>query len=225
MKETSAAEAKPYHHGDLRRALIDAALELVTEEQDWGFSLREVARRAGVSHNAPYNHFPEKRDLLGAVAAAGFEALRERMQAATERSSDPRSAFLACAKAYVEAGVENPALYRLMFGRALVGNGNKQGPRDHRHAKREGGRPTEAAIAGRAAKAVLEAIILRGAESGAFAISPKSKNELALAALASWSCVHGLTMLIIDDLTATDLAVDTLVRRIQRKLLEGIEPR
>jgi len=52
-----------YHHGDLRRTLIQAALELAAEEKDWNFSLREVARRAGVSHNAPYNHFPHKRDL------------------------------------------------------------------------------------------------------------------------------------------------------------------
>ena len=76
----SPAETRPtYHHGDLRRALVDAALALVTEEQDWGFSLREVTRRAGVSHNAPYNHFADKRDLLAAVAAAGFETLRMRL--------------------------------------------------------------------------------------------------------------------------------------------------
>src|SRR5271170_7712030 len=87
MKDV-AAIPRPYHHGDLRRALIDAAVSLVAEEQDWSFSLREVARRAGVSHNAPYNHFPEKRDLLGAVAAAGFEALRERMRATVV--GDPR---------------------------------------------------------------------------------------------------------------------------------------
>jgi AcrR family transcriptional regulator len=81
--QTRSAKTRPYHHGDLRHALIDAAMALVTEEQDWTFSpLREVARRAGVSHNAPYNHFGEKQDLLIAVAGAGFERLRERMAAA-----------------------------------------------------------------------------------------------------------------------------------------------
>src|SRR6202789_1130123 len=70
---------QPYHHGDLRRVLIDTTLQLVTEEQDWTFSLREVARRAGVSHRAPYNHFPEKLDLLAAVAAVGFDRLRNGM--------------------------------------------------------------------------------------------------------------------------------------------------
>src|SRR5208283_1645153 len=64
-----------YHHGDLPRALVQAALELAAEDKDWNFSLREVARRAGVSHNAPYNHFPHKRDLLDAAAAAGHDLL------------------------------------------------------------------------------------------------------------------------------------------------------
>ena len=79
QKKIRRTDPPPYHHGDLRRALIDTALELVTEEQDWAFSLREVARRAGVSHQAPYNHFPEKQDLLAAVAIVGFERLRDGM--------------------------------------------------------------------------------------------------------------------------------------------------
>jgi AcrR family transcriptional regulator len=223
VKEKESAAARPYHHGDLRRALIEAALELVTEEQDWAFSLREVARRAGVSHNAPYNHFPEKRDLLAAVAAAGFEALRARMSDAVRRSPDPRAAFLASGRAYVEAGVENPALYRLMFGPALA---TPIAPGTRRDAAKLGdGRPAEARAAGAAAKAVLDGIILRGAEQGAFALSSKNKGELALASLSAWACVHGLTLLIIDDLTASELAVETLVTRVLRKLLEGLEPR
>ena len=76
------AARSAYHHGDLKRVLVDAAIALVAEGQNWDFSLREVARRAGVSHNAPYNHFADKRDLLAAVAAAGYEALRARMVAA-----------------------------------------------------------------------------------------------------------------------------------------------
>ncbi len=171
MSETGSTDTRPYHHGDLRRALIEAALALVTEEQDWAFSLREVARRAGVSHNAPYNHFPEKRDLLGAVAAAGFEALRERMRTAVAGVTSPPAALLASAKAYVNAGVENPALYRLMFGPALAAtNGSPLGAAKlgERLTKADGGRPAEARAAGLSAKAVLEEIILRGAEFGGF---------------------------------------------------------
>src|SRR5215210_3614807 len=82
---SSPAPARPatrYHHGDLRRALIDTALTMVTEEGAWNFTLREVARRAGVSHAAPYNHFEDKSALLAEVAAIGFAALRQRMAAA-----------------------------------------------------------------------------------------------------------------------------------------------
>lgn len=221
MSEAESAENRPYHHGDLRRALIDAAMELVTEEQDWAFSLREVARRAGVSHNAPYNHFPEKRDLLGAVAAVGFEQLRARMRGAIAGLRSPRAAILASARAYVNAGVENPALYRLMFGPALAQAPGAPVGRKAIH----GSRPAESRAAGAGAKAVLDEIILRGAESGAFAISSKSKTELALASLAVWSGVHGLTMLLIDGLTGPDLALDTLVTRLIRMELEGLAPR
>jgi AcrR family transcriptional regulator len=208
--------AKAYHHGDLRRALIDAALKLVSEEQDWTFSLREVARRAGVSHNAPYNHFPEKRDLLAAVAAVGFEALEDRMRKAIAGVNNPRAALRASGKAYVEAGSENPALYRLMFGPALgAALKGAQAPQ----------RPAEVRNAGLKTKSVLEEIVLRGAETGAFAISPKSRSELAMASLSIWASIHGLTMLIIDEMTASELGVDTLVARLIRRLLEGIGPR
>jgi AcrR family transcriptional regulator len=213
MKEMDS-KASPYHHGDLRRALIDAALQLVTEEQDWTFSLREVARRAGVSHNAPYNHFAEKRDLLGAVAAVGFEGLHDRMRAAIAGIANPRIALIASGKAYVEGGIANPALYRLMFGSTIgaAKGGSTAQPRS-----------AEAHAAGLKARAVLDEIVLRGAETGTLVVSPKSKNELAMASLALWSEVHGLTMLIIDEMITPDLSIDTLVGRLIRKLLEGLE--
>src|SRR5271154_6600582 len=96
MSTRQAGPAPPpaYHHGDLRRALIESALALVTEEQDWTFSLREVARRAGVSHNAPYHHFADKRELLAAVAVVGFAALGERIQTATSRIANARTALV-----------------------------------------------------------------------------------------------------------------------------------
>src|SRR3546814_7208149 len=87
--EPNAAPA--YHHGDLRRVLVDAATAIVAEEQNWEFSLREVARRAGLSHNAPYRHFPGKLDLLGAIAIKGFVDLRAAMLAAAQQSEGIRS--------------------------------------------------------------------------------------------------------------------------------------
>src|SRR5271156_1348012 len=113
--KASSDKENTYHHGDLRRALIDAALSLVREEQDWTFSLREVARRAGVSHNAPYNHFANKQDLLSAIAVAGFLDLRERLQKSIARTEDAKEALIKSGVAYVKFGVGNAAHYRLMF--------------------------------------------------------------------------------------------------------------
>ena len=118
-RRAKPAEPPAYHHGDLRLALIESALASVTKEQ-LDVSLREVARRAGVSHNAPYNHFADKRDLLAAVAVVGFDALGQRFQEAASGIMNARTALVKAAVVYVTFGVENPAHYRLMFGSALV---------------------------------------------------------------------------------------------------------
>lgn len=207
----SIAELRPYHHGDLRRALIDAALELVTEGQDWSFSLREVARQAGVSHNAPYNHFGEKRDLLAAVAAVGFEMLRDRMLGATRKTRGAAAALNAAAYAYVSFAVENPALYRLMFGPALAEDNTP--------------RPAVTKQAGAEAKAVLERIILRGARSGLFALAPGDETALGMAILSCWSAVHGLAMLIVDGKAEVELPHRDLVQGLMRNFLDGIRKR
>src|SRR5262245_19733670 len=70
---------KPYHHGNLRKALLDAAIGLIAEVGPTAFTLREVARRAGVSHNAPYRHFQAKEDLMAAVATEGYRELTAAM--------------------------------------------------------------------------------------------------------------------------------------------------
>src|SRR5919106_2135038 len=115
MAKTQTHE-RPYHHGDLRRAIANAALDILRETQSLDFSLRELARRAGVSHNAPYKHFADKRELLAAVSAAGFEMLTKRMTRAIAGRGNAREQLFAMLRAYVDHGVDNPALYRLMFG-------------------------------------------------------------------------------------------------------------
>src|SRR5271170_4411926 len=117
--DTGKSSERPYHHGDLRRELVQAALAIVTEEQDWAFSLRHLARRAGVSHNAPYNHFADKDALLAAVAIVGMERLGDRMMDAMAGIDDPADQLLQTGLAYVRTGVANPALYRLIFGSVL----------------------------------------------------------------------------------------------------------
>src|ERR1700737_297091 len=117
----STSDERPYHHGDLPRAVVAAALEILSETQSHEFSLRELARRAGVSHNAPYKHFADKRELLAAVSAAGFEMLTKRMAHEIAGFRSPREQLFAMVRAYIDHGVENPALYSLMFGGYLGG--------------------------------------------------------------------------------------------------------
>jgi AcrR family transcriptional regulator len=203
------AKPQPYHHGDLRRALIETALQLITEEQDWTFSLREVARRAGVSHRAPYNHFPEKLDLLAAVAAVGFEKLRDGLLRATAGIDESEKMLVAICGTYVRLGLENPALYRLMFGPVLSDTGTA-------------GRPTVAKIAGAQARAVLEEVVLHGARSGAFAVSPDNPQDLALTAISVWSATHGLTMLVIDRIPREDLLLDDMIEKMLWMVVRGL---
>src|ERR1017187_4433780 len=82
-------DAKPYHHANLRKTLLDAAVALIGEVGPRAFTLREVARRAGVSHNAPYRHFASKDELLVAVAAEGFERLTAVMEETMAEASSP----------------------------------------------------------------------------------------------------------------------------------------
>src|SRR5271156_6195012 len=211
MRPKLSKTRKPpaYHHGDLRRALIDAALALVTEKQDWTFSLREVTRRADVSHNAPYNHFADKRDLLAAVATAGFATLGERIVKATSGIKNAQTALVKSALAYVNFGVENPAHYRLMFSSALITASE--------------GRPKSVAAAGADTRAILAQIIRRGAVMGAFDPSLASDVELHVAVLSTWSTVHGLTMLMIDGVADTPQAsIENVARKVASELCYGL---
>jgi len=107
---------KSYHHGDLRRVLIDAALAAIVEVGPENLSLRDLARRAGVSPAAPYRHFPDRDALLAAVAAECAERLGNAMQAAMARSEGrpPLAQYRATGVAYVRFAVEHPAHFRVM---------------------------------------------------------------------------------------------------------------
>src|SRR5829696_6591713 len=107
-----------YHHGDLRRALIDATLELLEEGEEP--SLRAVARRAGVSHTAPYHYFADRRNLVAAVAEEGLVAFREALERGASKAVGPPGRLLEAGVAYVRFAVENPARFRLMFSAALA---------------------------------------------------------------------------------------------------------
>jgi AcrR family transcriptional regulator len=108
--------SRPYHHGALRDALIEEAQLLLAEQGLTAVSLRELARRVGVSHSAPERHFPNRQALLDALAARGFVLLGQAIRQAIAMDGDRRQdRFTAAAKAYVGFALDNPALLELMF--------------------------------------------------------------------------------------------------------------
>ncbi len=175
---------------------------MLAEDQGWQFTLREVARRAGVSHAAPYKHFPDRASLLAELAMRGFDQLREVLGAAV--AAHPRSvrkALLSAAVAYIQFGADHPALYRLMFSAEtsrIVGV----------HA---GDRALNA-------MGVLLEVLQRGQREGVF----RRKPAPGLAA-ACWSLVHGLTFLTIDGLLLPEKVGNAPVEAALATLLEGVE--
>jgi AcrR family transcriptional regulator len=113
------AEKQPYHHGDLREALLNAAAAALNEMPLEEVSLREIARRAGVSHAAPKHHFASLGQLLAEVVAGGFEEFHQTLQIAANRDADqsPRARLMAMGRAYLRFAADNPAIYSLMFGK------------------------------------------------------------------------------------------------------------
>lgn len=205
LMSTAAAR---YHHGDLRRALLDSAGSILRETQKWDFSLREVARRAGVSHAAPYRHFKDKEALLAAVGIAGFDALRAHSGNAVAGALTPLEALRQLGAAYIDFGSQNPALYRLMFGRDLA---TEQSSPELREAMN-------------GARVALRTILVAGAQARVFAINADDDNALLAAVVAAWSLVHGFTLLSIDqvlDREASGANLALLSQRVVERAIVG----
>ena len=113
--------AKPYHHGNLREALLRAAIRLIAEVGPTAFTLREVARRAGVSHNAPYRHFRDKNDLMTAVATEGYRELTEAMERAARGQNRAIDRLKYAGLAYIEFALRRPEHFTVMFDAPLLG--------------------------------------------------------------------------------------------------------
>ncbi|MBG0854215.1 TetR/AcrR family transcriptional regulator [Streptomyces spinoverrucosus] len=110
-------ETRPYHHGDLRAALLAGAERTLREKGAAALSLRELARETGVSHAAPGRHFKDKQALLDALALAGFERLTRTLDTADDPDLPLEERLTALARAYLGFTIDNPALLELMYAR------------------------------------------------------------------------------------------------------------
>ena len=170
-----------YHHGDLRAALIAAGLEALSERSLDDLSLREVARKSGVSATAVYRHFPNKQALLRALCDQGAAQLAQAQRTAMAAAGGGAAGFAATGQAYVRFALENPALFRLMMA-TRPRKTPAEGPRT----------PVNAAMD------LLHQNVASLLPDGA------TDAEKRAAALAAWAKVHGLAMLILDGQIAAD---------------------
>jgi AcrR family transcriptional regulator len=112
--------SKKYHHGNLKNALIKAGVEILAKEGISGLSLRKVAQRAGVSHSAPYAHFPDKQSLIAAISTEGFNQLYAELDAVTSLyPDDPRKQLLEGSQTYVRFAMSNSDTFKIMFSGVL----------------------------------------------------------------------------------------------------------
>ena len=172
----SKSPARPYHHPNLRKTLLAAAVALIGEVGPRAFTLREVARRAGVSHNAPYRHFPSKDDLLAAVAGEGFERLTAVMRKTMAPGRSPLERLELCGCGYVEFALRWPQHFLVMF--------------DLPHARHDHPASPEKPTAGDTAFHVLLDCVAAAQQSGDL-----PAGDLMPLAWTAWSLVHGIAKL------------------------------
>jgi AcrR family transcriptional regulator len=204
MPRTTAAARKPdrpYHHGNLRRGLLDEALATIRTDGVDGLTLREIGARLGVSRTALYRHFADKRALLTAVATEGFRMLREQLVTAWEEGGRGRAAFESMGVAYIHFAASNPEHYRVMFGGFVDPDAC------------DAGLTTEAAGAFQALVGALAALQRDGAMRG---------DDAVLMARYVWAVVHGVAMLGIDGQLREPGSVEELTRYALKRLRTGI---
>ena len=201
---TGRAKDRPYHHGDLREALLDAAHKLLGEKGVEGFTLADACRLAGVSTAAPYRHFPDRDAVLDALVSRGFQNLEAAMRArAADYTEGSIDRIVATGQAYVAFAVDEPALFRVMFRR----------PPEHD--------PTSPmALDGDSCfGAVLEALTALQEQRGL-----KSDDLLDLA-MPLWAVVHGVANLMIDgafERKAPGVDAEQLIDRTTRRFFAGL---
>lgn len=194
-----------YHHGDLRRTLISAGVELLRESNGARLSLREAARRAGVSHTAPYRHFADKSELEVAIATDGFTTLGKLLdETRQDVGPNPLARLFGSCRAYVEFAFEHPAQWRVMFGAPI--------PDSPATRSAEGKTPVQR---------VFEDAVRACQEAGYF-----RSGDASDLAVVVWSSIHGLATLLtsIPHLLEDCSVEDRIVLQCE-VLLHGLAPR
>jgi AcrR family transcriptional regulator len=191
---------RPYHHGDLRRALLVAAVSGIEESGPAAFSLRDLARRAGVSHAAPAHHFGDKAGLLTALAIEGYQGLADALAAARERTGE----LLEIGVAYVRFAVEHRAHFEVMFRPDLY----------HRED------PKLRAARDRAGESLRAGLSALSRPPGGERAEPIGRTGVA-----AWSIVHGFAALWVSGVLPPDLGDDpaTAARSVIRLLFESAD--
>ncbi len=168
--------ARGYHHGNLREALVEAALRLIAERGPAGFAFVELARSAGVSAAAPYRHFRDRNALLAEVARRGYERLAADLERGWNGGRpDPVAAIEGCGRAYLAFARREPAFYAAMFDTTL---------------------PYEGEPALRAAADAAFAVLRRAADA-AVATATRNRPPALMVALHLWSLAHGIASLFV----------------------------
>ena len=174
----SPKKPERYHHGDLKNALLDAARDLVSEGSVDGFTLREVARRAGVSPAAPYHHFADKNDLVRQLAIRAFDTMRQNLQTAADSTADSAQQLEAMGVAYLHFAFTHAAEFRFMFKRELCA---------------PPGQPDPLEVAGRAAQAVLHGAVVTAQANRTIRAGDPQPIVLTI-----WSAIHGLSGILLE---------------------------
>jgi AcrR family transcriptional regulator len=169
---------KKYHHGDLKNALIEAGIKILAKEGVGGLSLRKVAKKAGVSHSAPYAHFTDKQSLIAAISTEGFKQLYAELDTAVSQyASDPKRQLMEGAWAYVQFAINNTDTFKIMFSGVL---------------EKEKDYPSFVEISRRTFDRVVD--VVRACQDAGF-LRPAPQEIMAVSV---WGQLHGIVSLLLE---------------------------
>jgi AcrR family transcriptional regulator len=198
----TANEKPSYHHGDLKKALIEATLTLLKEEGYQSLSLRKISKLAGVSQSAPYRHYPDVEALIADVALEGFKLLTEKLKKVRRKFAKvPLLQFRESGVSYVEFAIKNPDLFQIMYGNQI-----------QNHSKFD-----SLILAEHETFSVLIEIISDCKRAGILETKDVKKTSVA-----AWTMVHGIAVLLLGKQVMFRNADMKNARRITKEMIEHL---